>query len=227
VHDIAAHLAGNSSEIARIVEAYAEGREVPETQPWDVREARFRELDHAKLLRSIVDETERMNRVLSSVLSAEPDATVPWTHRQMSVKKFGTHMRTEFALHRWDVIGDDDASLQLLSQPELTHHAIDVLGAILPRRGFEGTQGVPKGFSALAQPRRGGCRVIGGQRCCPATHGCRGFRRTIGRGRGWCRAIAVHLGPTASGRIAVAQPHARRRLRVGGATLRGLLTLVG
>ena len=37
-------------------------------------------------------------------------------------------MRSEFALRRWDVAGDDEISLQLLSQPELTHHAIDVLG---------------------------------------------------------------------------------------------------
>ena len=148
VHDLAAHLAGNSSEIARIVEAYAERRAVPETQPWDVREAQFRDLDHSVLLRRMVDETERMNRVLNSVLSAEPDAVVPWTQRQMSVAKFSTHMRSEFALHRWDLVGDDETSLHLLSQPELTRHAIEVLGRILLNRGFQAGAGVPNGFSA-------------------------------------------------------------------------------
>src|SRR4051794_22041883 len=32
-HDLAAHLAGNSAEIARVVEAYADGREVPKPSP--------------------------------------------------------------------------------------------------------------------------------------------------------------------------------------------------
>lgn len=87
-----------------------------------------------------------MNRVLSSVLSAEPDATVPWTQRQMKLGKFGTHMRSEFALHRWGVAGDDDASLELLSDPTLTAHAIDVLGRILLRRGQQSGE-APLGFS--------------------------------------------------------------------------------
>ena len=68
-----------------------------------------------------------MNRVLSSVLSAEPDATVPWTQRQMKLGKFGTHMRSEFALHRWGVAGDDDASLELLHQHGIRHSSASVL----------------------------------------------------------------------------------------------------
>ena len=52
----------------------------------------------------------------------------------MKLGKFGTHMRSEFAL-RWGVAGDDDASLELLSDPTLTAHAIDVLGRILLSSG--------------------------------------------------------------------------------------------
>jgi hypothetical protein len=65
-------------------------------------------LDHHTLLRSIVDETERMNHVLDSMLLAEPDATLRWTQRQIKVAKFSTHMRSEFALHRWDVACEED-----------------------------------------------------------------------------------------------------------------------
>ena len=46
-------------------------------------------------------------------------------------------MRNEFAIHRWDFVGDDDTSIELLSQPELTEHAVGVLGQILLRRGRE------------------------------------------------------------------------------------------
>jgi len=106
VHDLAAHLAGNSFEIARVVEACAEHREVPETRSWAEREAPFGELDHGVLLRRIVDETERMQRVLDAVLAEESDAVVPWTQRQMKVGKFAMHMRSEFALHRWDLVGE-------------------------------------------------------------------------------------------------------------------------
>jgi hypothetical protein len=63
---------------------------------------------------------QRMNRVLGAVLSAEPDASFPWTQRRMKVAKFSMHMRSEFAVHRWDLAGGDDASLALLSDPALT-----------------------------------------------------------------------------------------------------------
>jgi uncharacterized protein (TIGR03083 family) len=148
VHDVAAHLAGNAVEIARTVEAYAEQRPVPDTRGWDEREAPLRALDHATLLRRIVAETDRMNRVLAEVLAREPNAVVPWTQRQMRVASFGTHMRNEFALHRWDLVGDDDVSHDLLAQPELTKHSVEVLGHILPRQGLQAAPAVPDGFTA-------------------------------------------------------------------------------
>lgn len=53
----------------------------------------------------------------------------------MAVAKFVPHMRNEFAVHRWDFAGDDEVSDQLLAQPELTEHAVGVLGEILLRYG--------------------------------------------------------------------------------------------
>jgi hypothetical protein len=37
------------------------------------------------------------------------------------------HSRSEAAIHRWDIVGEDDVSTELLSQPELTAHAVKVL----------------------------------------------------------------------------------------------------
>jgi hypothetical protein len=71
------------------------------------------------------------------VLAAEPDAVIGWTGRQMAVAKFLPHVRNEFAIHRWDFVGEDQTSIELLSQPELTEHAVSVLGRILLLRGAQ------------------------------------------------------------------------------------------
>lgn len=136
VHDVAAHMAGTAAEIIRVVEPYAHGAPVPATRSFEEREAPYRALGHAELARRVVDEHQRMRRLLDHVLRDDPEAVVPWTGRLMAVAKFATHMRNEFAVHRWDLLGDDEVSLRLLSQPELTDHTVSVLGRILLQRGL-------------------------------------------------------------------------------------------
>jgi hypothetical protein len=46
-----------------------------------------------------------------------------------------THLRSEFAIHRFDLIGDDEINKELLAQPDLTNHAVTVLGKALLLRG--------------------------------------------------------------------------------------------
>jgi len=82
-------------------------------------------------------EEAKMRGDIEQVLAREPEAVIPWTARQMAVAKFLPHLRNEFAIHRWDVVGDDDTSAELLAQPDLTEHAVSVLGQILVRRGHE------------------------------------------------------------------------------------------
>jgi hypothetical protein len=53
----------------------------------------------------------------------------------MVVQTFVTHLRSELALHRWDLVGDDETSTALLGQFELTQHAVAVLGRALLVRG--------------------------------------------------------------------------------------------
>jgi hypothetical protein len=55
----------------------------------------------------------------------------------MAVAKFVPHLRNGFAIHRWDFVGDDEVSAELLAQPELAEHAVDILGQLLLRRGRE------------------------------------------------------------------------------------------
>ena len=72
-----------------------------------------------------------MRALVADVLAQEPDAVIPWTGRRMAVAKFIPHLRNEHALHRWDVVGDDEASAALLGQTDLIEHSVEVLGRIL------------------------------------------------------------------------------------------------
>ncbi len=136
-HEVTAHLAAAAAEITRHLEPYLQGDAVPETRTFEQREPPFRAMDDARLCERLVDEEARVRAIIGQVLAQEPDAAIPWTGRQMAVAKFLPHLRNEFAVHRWDFVGDDQTSYELLSQPELTEHAVGVLGRILTRRGAE------------------------------------------------------------------------------------------
>jgi hypothetical protein len=55
---------------------------------------------------------------------------VDFTGTTMTTDQLTVHSRSEAALHRWDLVGDDDVSEQHLGQPELTRHAVHVLNAM-------------------------------------------------------------------------------------------------
>ncbi|WP_276970832.1 maleylpyruvate isomerase N-terminal domain-containing protein [Ferrimicrobium acidiphilum] len=134
-HEVAAHLAAGALEIALNLEAYGDGRPIPVTRGFDEREMPFRAMDDPRLRVELQSNIGRVGKALDAVLSLDPNAVVPWTGRQMVVATFVTHLRSEFALHRFDLVGEDSTSTSLLGQPELTDHAVDVLGRALLARG--------------------------------------------------------------------------------------------
>jgi uncharacterized protein (TIGR03083 family) len=136
-HHLAAHIAGNYEEVRRHVEAFADGHPLVRTRSWDEREASLRELDHGALLCRIADEASATMSVATQVLKQEPEAELMWTDRMVSVSGFLSHMRSENALHRWDLVGDDDISAALLGQPDLLKHALEFIGRPLYQRGLE------------------------------------------------------------------------------------------
>jgi uncharacterized protein (TIGR03083 family) len=135
--EIAAHVTGIAVEVGRHLEPYLQGDPVPSTRSFEEREAPLQALAHNELLARLDAEEIRMRGLVDDVLAREPDAVIPWTGRQMAVAKFITHLRNEHALHRWDVVGDDDRSQQLLAESELTEHSVGELGRILLRAGRE------------------------------------------------------------------------------------------
>ena len=136
-HEVTAHLAAAAAEVTRHLEPYLAGEPVPQTRTFEERESPYRAMDDAALCRRLEVEEAKMRSVIAMVLAREPDAVIPWTGRQMAVAKFLPHMRNEFAIHRWDFAGDDDTSIELLAQPDLTEHAVGVLGQVLLHRGRE------------------------------------------------------------------------------------------
>lgn len=53
-----------------------------------------------------------------------------WTNRQVHAAGFLKHSRSECAVHRWDLVGDDAVSEKLLSQRELFEHVITFAGPL-------------------------------------------------------------------------------------------------
>lgn len=134
-HEVTAHLAAGAAEVTRHLDPYLEGRAVPRTRGFEEREPFYRAMEDHRLRSQLAVEEERMRRAIGEVLNREPEAVIPWTGRHMAVSAFIPHMRNEFAVHRWDVTGDDALGDELLGQLDLTVHAVRVLGPLLLARG--------------------------------------------------------------------------------------------
>lgn len=128
-HDLEAHVAGAFEEVVRHLRAYADGSPLTSTRNFEEREAPFKLLSPDELQRTIEDRDEEMRAEIAAILAADPDATLTWTGRQMRVDSFSTHLRSECALHRWDVVGDDETSWELLGSFDLFKHAITAVGS--------------------------------------------------------------------------------------------------
>ncbi len=136
-HEVTAHLAAAAAEVTCHLKPHLEGRRVPATRSFEEREAPYRAMDDRALRRRLESEEAGMRDMIDQVLRRDPEATIPWTGREMPVVKFIPHLRNEFALHRWDIAGDDEVSFEILGQPALTEHAVSVLGPILLGRGLD------------------------------------------------------------------------------------------
>jgi len=129
-HDLVAHLAAGAAEMAELAEAVARGRDVRATQDFATREAPFVAMADDELRARLVVEAIRLG-VAVDALVATPGLTVPFSGRRLSATDVTMHGRSEAALHRWDLAGDDETSEELLRQPELTLHAVGVLNTML------------------------------------------------------------------------------------------------
>jgi Mycothiol maleylpyruvate isomerase N-terminal domain len=130
-HDITAHVTGIAVEVNRHLDPFLQGDAVPKTRGFEEREQPLQAMRHLDLLLRLDLEEQRMRTLVANVIEVNPDVVIPWTGRLMEVAKFIPHLRNEHALHRWDIVGDDELGITLLSEADLTAHSVLVLGRIL------------------------------------------------------------------------------------------------
>jgi hypothetical protein len=92
------------------------------TREFEEREAPYIALRDRALRRRFVVEGLALTAALRRLQAMRPSATVTFTGWDMSHAEMVTHGRSELALHRWDLIGSDEVSEQLLSDTALLAH---------------------------------------------------------------------------------------------------------
>lgn len=137
-HEIIAHLVSGAEGLANQFEAHFEGRPIPPFGSWEEREPPLRALDDATLRRRFVTADERMTAGFDELLAVwDPDEVVPDVGFGFPVIDLVNHMRQEYAIHRWDLIGDDPVGHNLLSQPDLLSHSVRMLAEPLLAIGMQ------------------------------------------------------------------------------------------
>jgi hypothetical protein len=133
VHDLVAHLAAGAKENADLIEDALAGRPARATRTFAEREAAFVAMPDEQPRQELVVQSSRKLTAVERLAARGPDATYQFTGRPFSAALARTHGRSEAAIHRWDIAGDDQTGMELLAAPELTRHAVEML-AIWGRR---------------------------------------------------------------------------------------------
>lgn len=129
VHDLVAHLAAGSQEIADLAEEAVRGEPPRPTRGFEEREAPLRALAPDVLRDRLVHEA---GRVLASVGAVQAAGLrVPFTGADFTGASLLLHGTSELVLHRWDIVGDD-LGLANLGHPKLTEHLVDTVAGLSP-----------------------------------------------------------------------------------------------
>ena len=143
-HELVAHLTSGVEAIASQVDAHVDGRAVPVFGSFAEREVGFWPVDDAALRRRLADGERRMSAGLESLGALVGDggavAGVGWG---MPIGDIALHLRQEFAVHRWDLVGDDAEGDEILGRPELIDHSVRVLADSLLARSRDPLAGKP------------------------------------------------------------------------------------
>lgn len=127
-HELVAHVTSGADAFADQVEAYLGGDTVPEFGAWQVREPPYRQMPDPVLRRRLEAAQQRMDRAFGQMLALDPQIAVAQIGWGLPVRELVTHMRQEFAVHRWDLVGDDPDGVALLGAPDLIEHSVALLG---------------------------------------------------------------------------------------------------
>jgi uncharacterized protein (TIGR03083 family) len=130
VHDLVAHLAAGAKENADLVEDELAGRPARATRTFAEREPSFVAMPDERLREELIHQSRRKLAALEALSAKGPDASYQFTGRPFTAAMALTHARSEAAIHRWDIAGDDETSKEVLAAPELTRHAVEILNTL-------------------------------------------------------------------------------------------------
>ncbi|WP_142393436.1 MULTISPECIES: maleylpyruvate isomerase N-terminal domain-containing protein [unclassified Mycobacterium] len=126
-HDLTAHVAAAAKERADLIDEHLAGEPARATRSWEVREPPFRAMPDAALRERLVDEAFRFESAVAALGESDTIVYTGWT---MSAERLRMHSHSEVVLHRWDLVGDDDVSVRLLSDAAMVGHAVAVFDAV-------------------------------------------------------------------------------------------------
>jgi uncharacterized protein (TIGR03083 family) len=130
VHDLIAHLAAGAKENADLIENELAGHRARATRTFAERERSFVAMPDEQLRQELIHQSGRKLAALEALSANGPDAAYRFTGRPFTAAMAFTHARSEAAIHRWDIAGDDETSMELLAAPELTRHAVEILNTL-------------------------------------------------------------------------------------------------
>lgn len=132
VHELTAHLAAGSAEIADLIELELSGAPTRPTRDFEEREAPYRELEPKKVRREFFRQALRATVAVDRLSQAGPNRRVAFTGALLDAPALVLHSESELILHRWDVVGNDDISIRALSDPRFGAHAATTVAAMQP-----------------------------------------------------------------------------------------------
>lgn len=127
VHDLTAHVTAAAQERADLIDEHLGGKPPRGTRSWEVREPPFRAMADAMLRERLM---EYAGRFESSVAALREGDAIEYTGWSMTAQQLRMHSHSEAVLHRWDLVGDDDTSVRLLSEPAMVTHALAAFDAL-------------------------------------------------------------------------------------------------
>lgn len=126
-HHIAAHLAAGSKELADLAEDRLAGLPGRPTREFQEREQPFRAMPYDMVLERLQHESRRKLAAYDALRTGVDEPSLEFTGTRITIDELTTHSQSEATIHRWDLVGDDPLSTELLARPELTSHAMKIL----------------------------------------------------------------------------------------------------
>jgi hypothetical protein len=127
-HELAAHLAAGIEEVAELIEDTVNDVPSRTTRGFEEREAPYRKMDNPEVREALAKIVDRAGVALEA-LEAKGDAVL-FFERNWSAGEMQVHAANEFAMHRWDLIGDDELTDDFLSPLCVTESAIKTLNTL-------------------------------------------------------------------------------------------------